>query len=262
MRLCLLFLLTCTQPAFSGHLSASCLDSSATQYDEIAEVHHIHDGDTLQLRDGRNVRLIGINTPELARGNNVAEAYAGEAKKTLSALFNTDKTIGLVFGEEKKDHYGRFLAHVFSANKQNAQAALLKQGHAFAITFPPNTQLAACYLALEHEARCHKQGLWKGIAIIRASELNYTHTGFHLIQGKIKSIKTNKKGIWLNMDDKLTVGIRPDNQALFDIDAINTMLNQSIIVRGWLNKSDRSTPFYLRVRHPLSIQPASNDNCG
>lgn len=261
--LCLLLLLTGASPAFAEYLNARCSDRlSTTQYDEVAEVHHIHDGDTLQLRDGRKVRLIGINTPELARGNKVAEAYASEAKKTLSALFNNDKSIGLVFGEEKKDHYGRFLAHVFSADKQDAQAALLKQGHAFAITFPPNTLLAACYLAVEHDARCHQQGLWKGTTIVSASELNKSHTGFHLIQGKVKSIKTNKKGIWLNMDNKLTVGIRPDNKKLFDIETINTMLNQSIIVRGWLNKSDRSTPFYMRVRHPLSIQLATNYNCG
>lgn len=260
--LCLLLLLTGASPAFAEQLNTSCADRpSATQYDEIAEVRHIHDGDTIQLRDGRKVRLIGINTPELARGNEAEEAYASEAKKTLRSLFNNDKSIGLVFGEEKKDHYGRFLAHVFSADKQDAQAALLKQGHAFAITIPPNTQLAACYLALEHEARCRKQGLWQGTTIVAASELNKSHNGFHLIQGKVKSIKTNMKGLWLNMDDKLTVGIRPDNQNLFDIKAMNTLLNQSIIVRGWLNKSDRSTPFYMRVRHPLSIQLAANYSC-
>ena len=63
------------------------------------------------------------------------------------------------------------------------------------------------------------------------------------------------------MDDKLTVGIRQDDQNLFDMKAMNAQLNQSIIVRGWLNKSDRSTPFYMRVRHPLSIQLAANYSC-
>lgn len=260
--LCLIFLLTGSSPSFAKALPSSCSDGLATdQYDEIAVVEYIHDGDTLRLRDGRKIRLIGINTPELARDNKPAEAYSSEARETLQSLFEKDNSIGLIFGKDKKDHYGRFLAHVFSADKQNAQAALLKYGYAFAINIPPNTQLAACYLAHEYEARCNKRGLWQDTTIIRAKELHHSHTGFHLIQGNVENIKIDKKGIWLNLDNKLTVGIRSANKNLFAIEAINTMLNQTIIVRGWLNKSDRSTPFYMRIRHPLSIQLTCDYNC-
>ena len=73
-QLCLFLLLT-GSPVFAQTLPSSCSNSLATvQYDEIAVVDYIHDGDTLRLRDGRRVRLIGINTPELTRDNKPAEA--------------------------------------------------------------------------------------------------------------------------------------------------------------------------------------------
>jgi len=234
---------------------------SSTQFDEVSQVRYIHDGDTLHLTDGRKIRLIGINTPELARNNRPAEAYSAEAKKTLKSLFKENKSISLVFGKDKKDHYGRYLAHAFLADNTNVQAALLERGLGSAIAIPPNTRFSACYIEQERTARCNKVGLWSNTSILKAKNLKKQHSGFHLIEGTVNSIKTDNKGIWLNLDDKLTVGIRAENQNLFDLKAINNMANQTIIVRGWINKSKKSNPFYLRVRHPLSIQRPSSHSC-
>lgn len=243
--------------------SAALADSNCRSdfYDETTNIRYIHDGDTLHLSDGRKVRLIGINTPELARDNRAAEAFAQQAKNALKSLFETDKSISLVFGKDKKDHYGRFLAHAFLSDGQNVQAILLKQGYGSAITLPPNARFSACYLEMERFARCNKAGLWQKPSVIQANELRKQHLGFHLVQGKVKAIDINNKGIWLNLDDKLSVGIRPDNQSLFDIKAIKAMLNQTVIVRGWLNKSKHAQPFYLRLRHPASIQLLSDFSC-
>ena len=234
---------------------------SSEYYDNTSQVRYIHDGDTLHLTDGRKIRLIGINTPELARDTRPAEPFAIESKNALQSLFKKDKSISLVFGKDKKDHYGRFLAHAFLADGSNAQAALLRQGLASVITIPPNTRFASCYLDVERSARCNKTGLWKNISVLEAKTLKRQHTGFHIIKGTVSSIKTNDKGVWLNLDDKLTIGIRPENQKLFDLKAINSMLNQTITVRGWVNTSKKSTPFYMRVRHPLSIQLFSTFSC-
>ncbi len=234
---------------------------SSEHIDETTTIRYVYDGDTLQLRDGRKVRLIGINTPELERKNKAAEPFAIAAKNALKALFKNHKTIALRYGEEKKDHYGRVLAHGFLTDGQNIQAILLNFGLARVITIPPNTQFSACYLEQEHKARCKKTGLWKQAKILQAKNLKNQHTGFHLVQGKVTNISTNTKGIWLNIDNKLTIGIRPENQALFDIKAINDLVNQSVTVRGWINKSNKTTPFYIRARHPLSIQLSETFSC-
>ena len=234
---------------------------SSEHFDETTTVGYTHDGDTLQLSDGRKVRLIGINTPELERKNKTAEPFAIAAKNTLRTLFKNHKTITLRYGEEKKDHYGRFLAHGFLTDGQNIQAILLNQGLARAIAIPPNTQFSACYLEQERKARCNKIGLWKQAKILPAKSLNNQHTGFLFVQGKVTNISTNNRGLWLNIDHKLTIGIRPENQAQFDIKALNDTVNQSLTVRGWINKSNKSTPFYMRVRHPLSIQLSETFSC-
>ncbi|MBL4711406.1 MAG: thermonuclease family protein [Gammaproteobacteria bacterium] len=241
---------------------STCLSTSfANTYDATAAVRKVHDGDTLQLNNGRKVRLIGINTPELARGYKAAEPFAIAAKKALTDLFSKNKTIKLRYGDESKDHYGRYLAHGFLANGQNIQVTLLDRGLASAIVIPPNTNFSDCYLKHEKKARCNKAGLWKHTKILDAKKLKQQHTGFHLIQGNVKSIRTNNKGIWLNIDNMLTVGIRHENIHLFDADSIYKMRHHSITVRGWINKSNRQTPYYLRIRHPASIQLSETFAC-
>jgi len=256
--LCPLYLLA---SSFYSSLTLASTDCASDSYDKTTTVRYIHDGDTLHLGNGDKVRLIGINTPELAHDDKVAEPFAKQAKNALNALFEADKSISLVFGEDKKDRYGRLLAHAFLNDGQNVQALLLKQGYARSIIVPPNAKFTVCYLEMERIARCNKAGLWKKTDIVQTAQLTNKDIGFHLFQGTINAIDINDKGIWLNLDNKLTVGIRPDNLELFDIKAIIAMLNQVVIVRGWLNKSNRTTPFYLRLRHPASIQLFSLFSC-
>ena len=252
--LCLLFLLI--TPAHAGSVCSTPLT-----FDETVKVRHIYDGDTLRLHDGRKVRLIGINTPELARKQKPAEPFAHAAKNALKSLVKKGQTIQLIYGKDQKDHYGRTLAHVFLTNGQNIQTVMLSQGLASAITIPPNTQFAACYLQTENIARCNQTGLWRNRDVIKAKQLSNKHLGFQLIRGTVTLITEDRKGIWLNIDHTLTVGIRPDDRHLFDKQLINDYLNQSITIRGWLNKSHKSTPYYLRVKHPLSIQLSSTLHC-
>ena len=159
MWICLLY--------FSGLFSALADTACSSDHiDETTTIRYVYDGDTLQLRDGRKIRLIGINTPELERKSKTAEPFAIAAKSALKAIFNNHKTIALRYGEEKKDHNGRVLAHGFLTDGQNIQAVLLNLGLARVITIPPNTQFSACYLEQEHKARCNKTGLWKQAKIL------------------------------------------------------------------------------------------------
>ncbi|MBF3305298.1 thermonuclease family protein, partial [Pseudomonas aeruginosa] len=68
--------------AFAGAAEA-CRPTGALQNVEVARVV---DGDTVRLRDGRSVRLIGINAPELAHNGRTTEPFAEAAKQRLQAL--------------------------------------------------------------------------------------------------------------------------------------------------------------------------------
>lgn len=77
-------------------------------------VLRIIDGDTIELEDGRKVRMLGINAPEKG------ESFYDEAK-----IFLEDKilnnTVYLEFGKEKTDLYGRTLAYVFYGKNINLE---------------------------------------------------------------------------------------------------------------------------------------------
>ena len=234
---------------------------SSQQYDETTRIKYIHDGDTLHLKDGRKVRLIGINTPEVAHDNKTAEPFSYQAKDALKALFSDDKTISLIYGAEKHDRYKRLLAHAFTGDGENIQAILLKQGFARSVTFPPNTRFSACYMQQERQARCARVGLWEKTTLLPARDINEKDIGFQLVRGKLNKISINNKGIWLILDNRLTVGIRPDHQPLFDIDDIHELLDNNVVVRGWLNKSKKQTPYYMRIRHPSAMQSAESFAC-
>ncbi|WP_376748670.1 thermonuclease family protein, partial [Stutzerimonas nitrititolerans] len=58
---------------FAAAASAACSPPGPLQVQKVAQVI---DGDTLRLVDGRSVRLIGLNTPELGRKGRRAEPFA------------------------------------------------------------------------------------------------------------------------------------------------------------------------------------------
>jgi len=259
--LCLLLTYSITVVAAQSGDIACPVSLSGSDYDEIAQVKYVYDGDTLTLDDGRKVRLIGINTPEMGRKGKPHQPYSIEAKNALKSLIARDKSIRLLHGIDVQDRYGRLLAHGFLDDGQNIQSKLLSQGLASAIMISPNTRFAACYLEQEREARCAGKGIWKKQRTLQVGKLKPKHKGFQIARGKVKSINSNSKGIWINLEDKLTIGIRPDNEHLFDLDEIRELLDRPVVVRGWINKSKKPTPYYLRVRHPSSIQTEETFDC-
>ena len=67
------------------------------------EVQRVVDGDTVRLKDGRSVRMIGINTPETGRKGRADEPFAVAARQRLQALVQaSDGRVGLVPGREGK----------------------------------------------------------------------------------------------------------------------------------------------------------------
>jgi len=66
----------------------------------------ILDGDTIEIRGGETVRLLGIDTPELG------EPYADEAKWALHDWV-AHKPLRLEFDENDRDIYNRLLAFIY-----------------------------------------------------------------------------------------------------------------------------------------------------
>ena len=259
----LFLFLACTYP-IGLHADSDC---PARQLDEIAIVRYVHDGDTVHLEDGRKVRLIGINTPELARDDMPGEAFAREARDALQTEISSHgNRIGLVYGIERHDRYKRTLAHVFAPDGSNLQAQLLQQGMAVAMAHPPNVAYSECYARQEKTARCEGSGIWSepDEAVIQAVDLDRQIKGFHLVSGKVEHISQSSKGMWIFMS-KLKLGIHHKDLAGFDQSELLSLNGKQITVRGWLNpytRTDAKMKFhngrtvnsYMRIRHPSAIE--------
>lgn len=125
---------------------------------EEAWISRVVDGDTVQLDDGRYVRYIGINTPELTNMKAGTECYAREAY-----LFNrnlvANKKVRLEKDVSDQDRYGRLLRYVY-ADKVMINMLLVEQGYAQVATYPPDVKHQTDFLQAERDARSRNKGLW------------------------------------------------------------------------------------------------------
>jgi micrococcal nuclease len=130
------------------------------------EVVHVPDGDTIDvIVDGsaRPVRVIGIDTPEIAHDGRAAACFGDRAGEfTRSMLLH--RRVALVAGVERVDRYGRLLAAVrpLSGPLRGADLAevLATGGLARPLAIAPNDGNAARIAALVAGARAAHRGLW------------------------------------------------------------------------------------------------------
>ena len=119
------------------------------------------DGDTLELRDGTRVRLIGIDTPETVHPDFGDECYGPEASRYAERLLHPGDELRLVLDVDRYDQYGRLLAYVYRAvDDLFVNAQLVKRGFAYVESVPPNVAHAARLRRLAGDAREHDRGLW------------------------------------------------------------------------------------------------------
>ncbi len=201
--------------------------------DEWAVINYVHDGDTIKLSDGRNVRLIGINTPELGRDGRPNEAFAIEARDVLRQMLPQGSQVALRLGREAEDKYGRLLAHVYTADQRNVQLELLSRGLAAAVAVTPNILNLDCYLAAELTAA--NQGIWQQAAFkgVEIDRLNKRARGFHILRGKVLRVGESRKAIWLNFEGGLAARIDKRDLKYFDIDP-KQWVGQRLRLRGWV----------------------------
>ena len=129
----------------------------------VVRVTKVFDGDTVELEDGRRVRLIGIDTPETefsprVQVEGVDDPFAQEAKRFLQEQCE-GKTVRLEFGPEAEDKYGRTLAYLHLEDGTDLNAELLHKGLATAFRSFIHPRLSR-YIKYETEARDKSLGLW------------------------------------------------------------------------------------------------------
>jgi endonuclease YncB( thermonuclease family) len=120
------------------------------------------DGDTIEVRlpDGEeeDVRYIGVDTPETVKPDTPVQCFGPQASAFNHRLVE-HRRVRLVFGEERRDVYGRLLAYVY-LDGRFVNAELVRRGLARTLTIPPNDRFARPLKRLEIAAARAGRGLW------------------------------------------------------------------------------------------------------
>ncbi|UZE24219.1 thermonuclease family protein [Pseudomonas sp. B21-056] len=243
--------------------SAQAFCPTPTDATEVA-VQRVVDGDTLRLADGRSVRLIGLNTPELGRQGRSDEPFAIAARRRLEALVAAnDGRVGLVPGRESKDRYGRTLAHAYDAAGRNLEAQMLSEGLGFQVAVAPNVGLAGCQQAAERQAREARPGLWKRSPVLKTGQIKAS--GFAVLSGRVNAVKRNRGGVWLQLEDSVVLRIAPNLLGRFDMASLERLTGRQVEARGWVvdrsrrkNAEQGQGRWLLPLTDPTMLSPVSD----
>jgi len=126
-----------------------------------ARVTRVIDGDTIEVNlEGATyrVRYIGIDTPETVHPSQPVECFGKEASDKNSELVE-GKIVRLEKDVSETDVYGRLLRYVWVGDIF-VNDYLVRQGYAYASTYPPDVKYAEQFAQAQREAEENNRGLW------------------------------------------------------------------------------------------------------
>ncbi|MDX8407972.1 MAG: thermonuclease family protein [Mariprofundaceae bacterium] len=235
--LCLL----CTNAVQAGTLS---------QVGQSRWVHvgHVYDGDTFRSDSGEKIRLLGINTPEIAHNDKPGQPLGKQAQRRLTKWI-AGKTVHLQFDRQRKDNYGRTLAQVYLRDGDWINARLLREGLAHVYTFAPNFRWTPALLANEKLARTRHLGIWNNdrFRVLKAAEINSSHIGqFRVLEGKVSQPR-----LWRFRMGQLNITVPRKYRQWFD-KTPHFAAGQTVRLRGTIRSGNRGA-LYLALHSPYDI---------
>jgi endonuclease YncB( thermonuclease family) len=218
-------------------------------------VERVIDGDTIVVQHAGKVRLLGINTPEIAHRDRAEEPLGKEAHQRLKQLLDGNK-VYLEFDQQRRDKYQRLLAHVRLEDDTNINELLLREGLARALFLQPNMKHLKRYYQVESKAQEKKRGLWARpeFQIRPANKAEECIKRFCRLRGTVRRVERKRQYTYLQLAGKLQVAIHNQQLPQFLQAGIDSgeMEGKTIIVRGWVGL--RKGKPYLQLQHTLQIQ--------
>lgn len=233
----------------SEGVSARCVDARVSSLPEY-RVSSVIDGDSLRVLGVGNIRLLGVNAPEMKRNRQVKESqpepYGIQATQFVGQL--EGQVVRLEIRGE--DRYQRKLAHVWFHHEgiwRSLEAELLERGLAFQVFESADDQLTACFQTAERLARAAQQGVWSALDYWK----NARRGGFVIWRGQAQKISKGKTYTWVRLSNDRVV--RLVNQWLLN-DSYRFEA-QTYEFRGWAvdRQKTKYERFALKLRQTSAI---------
>jgi len=197
------------------------------------QILRVVDGDTLEVESIGEIRLIGVDTPEIYHPLKPVHFFAKEASDLVKELVS-GLSVRLEYDREKKDKYGRTLAYVYLPDGRCLNEEIIRRGYGFAYTRFPFKYLMK-YRQLEAQARAEGLGLWANQGL---DEFRWI-----LSQGSVPYEIFEMANNWWGIRFKQYVKIRLNSEEL--IREINNLrqwtnefsdsdLRETLFSHGWL----------------------------
>jgi micrococcal nuclease len=225
------------------------------------------DGQTLRLADGRELRLAGIDAPQLLsprvgvreRPDASLAALIGAAKAALTGLAAGREAI-LHYERQRSDRYDRVIAHVqTTAADIWLEGELLARGLARVHTTTDIAAAAPALLRIEAEARQARRGMWAHPAfrIRRPEETARWLDSFQLVEGRVAAVRQTRSRTWIDFEGErgqaLTLGVTTAARARFRETKfdLQSLRGAQVRTRGWIQWLDGPL---IEIDHPAQIE--------
>ncbi len=260
--------ITNTETVYASSAVTNCPENNyrkSSKNIKTAFVHHITDGDTLVLTDGKKVRLLGINTPEINFHKPEQSQPLGiSARSRLQELLPDGTQVTLIFDQRKKDRYKRLLAFVRYTNNEGVEIdtgeVLLQEGLAWQYLILPNQLCWKNYRQAETKAYKKQSGVWdrRNYQTERAAitSLSDQKRQYKRLSGTVTATDHSSKNFWFIIDDTIWFGIARKDAHNFAGEIENIKKGTSLLVSGWMYRSYEK--LRIKARHPQAIRILRN----
>ena len=235
----------------AGHGPSVASESCAPDLGRTHEVVRVIDGETVELDDGRQVRLMGAMAPRPNSLTVASESWppAQEAARAAADLV-LNRTVTLRYERRRRDRYGRVLAQLY-VQKDGAetwvQRHLVAAGYARAYALPGNTGCVRELMQAEDDARRAGRGQWSGDAfrLFDASDVEglLRLVGrFVVVEGRVESVTRTRQFTYLNFgsdwreDFTVSLATRVVDRAEGAAERIAALEGRTVRARGWIER--------------------------